>query len=160
MSDLVVVLLNPKFPHNVGGALRAAACFGAQDLIWTGERVPPPDAWPEGARLPREERLRIHKAVRFQHLPRSLEEAMTKARTHGLVPVCVERRPEAESLTTFVHPEHAIYVFGPEDGNVPKGWRHFCHRFVNIPTLNDGPLNLAASVNVVLYDRMAKTLGT
>lgn len=85
---------------------------------------------------------------------------MTKARTHGLVPVCVERRPEAESLTTFVHPEHAIYVFGPEDGNVPKGWRHFCHRFVNIPTLNDGPLNLAASVNVVLYDRMAKTLGT
>lgn len=156
MNECVVVLIDPKYPHNVGGALRAAACFGAHDLIWTGDRVPPPDVWPEGARLPREERLRINKEVRFQHLSRELEEPMWKARTHGLVPVCVERRPEAESLVDFVHPEDAIYVFGPEDGNVPKGWRHFCHRFVRIPTFNDGPLNLAAAVNVVLYDRLTK----
>jgi tRNA(Leu) C34 or U34 (ribose-2'-O)-methylase TrmL len=45
-------------------------------------------------------------------------------------------------------------VFGPEDGHVPKGVRGACHRFVTIPS--DGCLNLAAAVNVVLYDRMAK----
>jgi tRNA(Leu) C34 or U34 (ribose-2'-O)-methylase TrmL len=45
-------------------------------------------------------------------------------------------------------------VFGPEDGHVPKGIRTACHRFVTIPS--HGCLNLAAAVNVVLYDRMAK----
>jgi tRNA(Leu) C34 or U34 (ribose-2'-O)-methylase TrmL len=55
-----------------------------------------------------------------------------------------------------VHPDQVVYVFGPEDGHVPKRFRASCHRFVSIPTANDGPLNLAAAVNVVLYDRAAK----
>jgi tRNA(Leu) C34 or U34 (ribose-2'-O)-methylase TrmL len=73
-----------------------------------------------------------------------------------VVPVCVERSAAAELLVDFVHPDHALYVFGPEDGSVSKGWRASCHRFVSIPTVNAGPLNLAAAVNVVLYDRQAK----
>jgi tRNA(Leu) C34 or U34 (ribose-2'-O)-methylase TrmL len=153
-----ILLIDPKYPHNVGGALRAAACFGASDLTWTGDRVPPPDAWPEGARLPREERMRINRTVRFQHYTRDMETVMLNARPNGIIPVCVEKRAESESLVDFVHPEEAVYIFGPEDGSVPKGWRHFCHRFVCIPTLNDGPLNLAAAVNVVLYDRLTKSL--
>jgi hypothetical protein len=28
-------------------------------LAWTGDRVPDPKHWPEGARLPREERMRL-----------------------------------------------------------------------------------------------------
>ena len=70
--------------------------------------------------------------------------------------MCVERRSQAENLVDFEHPERAVYIFGPEDGEVSKGVRSVCHRFVCIPTLNDGPLNLAAAVNVVLYDRLAK----
>ena len=156
-GETVILLINPKFPHNVGGALRAAACFGAQDLLWTGDRVPAPEDWPAGARLPREERLRINKSVRMQHFPdQRVETLMRRGPTHNLIPVCVERSESAESLADFEHPENAVYIFGPEDGGVPKGWRHFCHRFVCIPTLNDGPLNLAAAVNVVLYDRLAK----
>jgi tRNA(Leu) C34 or U34 (ribose-2'-O)-methylase TrmL len=31
-----VVLIDPKFPHNVGNALRACAVFGATRLVWTG----------------------------------------------------------------------------------------------------------------------------
>jgi tRNA(Leu) C34 or U34 (ribose-2'-O)-methylase TrmL len=71
-------------------------------------------------------------------------------------PCALSGAHRAERLDEFVHPENAVYVFGPEDGGVPKGARHVCHRFVCIPTLNDGPLNLAAAVNVVLYDRLAK----
>jgi tRNA(Leu) C34 or U34 (ribose-2'-O)-methylase TrmL len=71
-----------------------------------------------------------------------------------VTPVAVELRSDAESLVTFEHPENALYVFGPEDGNLPKPVRLLCHRFVVIPTHHC--LNLAAAVNVVLYDRRLK----
>ncbi len=69
-------------------------------------------------------------------------------------PVAVEIRPDAESLVMFEHPEDALYVFGPEDGGLPKPVRLLCHRFVVIPTHHC--LNLAAAVNVALYDRRLK----
>ncbi|HEY7731768.1 MAG TPA: TrmH family RNA methyltransferase [Gaiellaceae bacterium] len=152
---IAILLLDPKYPHNVGGALRAAACFGGSTLAWTGERVADPERWPPGARLPREERLRAYRHVRIE---RHDDEGCRALVDDGRVPVAVERRAQAERLVDFVHPERALYVFGPEDGSIDKGWLHACHRFVCIPTVNDGPLNLAAAVNVVLYDRLAKQL--
>ena len=68
--------------------------------------------------------------------------------------MAVELRPNAESLVDFEHPDEATYVFGPEDGSLPKGILSVCHRFVVIPTPHC--LNLAAAVNVVLYDRRLK----
>lgn len=157
--DAGVVLIDPKYPHNVGGVLRACAAFGVPQLWWTGARVGD-DRRLSGStahigkktwRLPREER---HRA--YAHVEWGVDElALDRLTDAGLVPVCVEVLPTAEPLVDFEHPERAVYVFGPEDGGVPKGVRHVCHRFVTIPC--DGCLNLAAAVNVVLYDRLAKT---
>jgi tRNA(Leu) C34 or U34 (ribose-2'-O)-methylase TrmL len=72
----------------------------------------------------------------------------------SVTPVAVELLPTAEPLMSFEHPEDALYVFGPEDGGLPKAVRLHCHRFVFIPTHHC--LNLAAAVNVVLYDRRLK----
>jgi tRNA(Leu) C34 or U34 (ribose-2'-O)-methylase TrmL len=72
-----------------------------------------------------------------------------------VTPVAVELRPDAESLVTFEHPGEALYVFGPEDGSLPKPVRLRCHPFVVIPTHHC--LSLAAAVNVVLYDRRHST---
>src|SRR5262249_34036115 len=74
--------------------------------------------------------------------------------SRGVTPVAVELLPTAQPLTSFEHPEDALYVFGPEDGGLPKAVRLLCHRFVFIPTHHC--LNLAAAVNVVLYDRRLK----
>jgi hypothetical protein len=60
-------------------------------------------------------------------------------------------RDSAETLGEFVHPPRALYVFGPEDGSLDRGLLAACHRFVQIPSRSC--LNLAAAVNVVLYDR-------
>lgn len=149
--DAVVQLVNPKFPHNVGGALRACAAFGATVLTWTGGRVPGPDDWPEGARLPREERIKDYKSVRLWCAP---EPRITHFVRGGYTPVAVEVREAAEDLRDFIHPEKAIYVFGPEDGSLDRGILTACHRFLRIPST--GCLNLAAATNVVLYDRLAK----
>jgi tRNA(Leu) C34 or U34 (ribose-2'-O)-methylase TrmL len=75
---------------------------------------------------------------------------------YGLIPIAIERRQAAEPLDTFPHPERALYIFGPEDGSISPGVLRVCHRFVVIPTVHPVPLNLAAAVNVVLYDRLAK----
>jgi tRNA(Leu) C34 or U34 (ribose-2'-O)-methylase TrmL len=143
-----VVLIDPKHPHNVGAALRACSCWGVGQLWWTGRRVRLDAA--KGRRLPREERMKGYRQVEmtiddrvFDRFPRG-----------SATPVAVELLPAAESLATFEHPEDALYVFGPEDGGLPKPVRLLCHRFVFIPTHHC--LNLAAAVNVVLYDRRLK----
>ncbi len=122
-----VILVDPKYPHNVGAALRACSCFGLKQLWWTGSRVTIDPV--KGERLPREERMKGYKEVALCPCDTPLEYfGETNA-----VPVAVEVRQNSEPLTTFEHPENAVYVFGPEDGSIPKAWLHLCHRFVHIP---------------------------
>ena len=58
-----MVLINPKFPHNVGATIRACSCFGVESLMWTGSRINV-SAY---KRLPREERMKGFKRVRFMN---------------------------------------------------------------------------------------------
>lgn len=146
-----VLLIDPKYPHNVAGAYRAAACFGADSLNVFGDRV---DLVARGKyRLPREERLRAYRdEVILRHVER--QDVDRYVDYGNMTPICVEVDPGAEQLHHFVHPDNALYVFGPEDGSIPKGWRHFCHRFLVIPSYHC--LNLSGAVYTVLYDRVAK----
>jgi tRNA(Leu) C34 or U34 (ribose-2'-O)-methylase TrmL len=143
-----VVLIDPKFPHNVGGALRACSCWGMRQLWWTGGRVTLDHA--KGQRLPREERMKGYKHVELI----ADDDVFDRFERGSVTPVAVELRQQSESLVSFIHPENALYVFGPEDGSLPKSVLRLCHRFVVIPTHHC--LNLAAAVNVVLYDRRLK----
>jgi tRNA(Leu) C34 or U34 (ribose-2'-O)-methylase TrmL len=127
----------------VGAAIRACACFEVKSLVWTGERVNPA----KYSRLPREERMKGYKHVDFRNDERPFE-LLPK----DCVPVCVEVFENSEPLTTFEHPENAVYVFGPEDGRVPQVIRRLCHRFLHIPA--HFCLNLSAAINVVLAHRL------
>jgi tRNA C32,U32 (ribose-2'-O)-methylase TrmJ len=150
MNNVGIILMNPKYPHNVGATVRAASCFGAGLVAITGERVPL-QPYP-GYRLPREERMKGYKDVTLTRSDEPFE------MFEGFTPVAVEVRDHAESLVDFVHPEKAVYVFGPEDGSLTRAELAQCHRFVYIPTRHHHCLNLGASVYVVLYDRVAKIL--
>jgi tRNA(Leu) C34 or U34 (ribose-2'-O)-methylase TrmL len=131
----------------VGGVVRACASFGIPTLRWTGDRVRMDDP---SRRLPREERMRGYQTVDFARSDgRVLDDFSDVA-----VPIAVEFRANAERLPEFIHPPGAVYVFGPEDGHLPQGILTCCHRFVVVPSVHC--LNLAAAVNVVLYDRRTK----
>lgn len=155
-----VLLVDPKYAHNVGGALRACAVFGADSLGWSGRRVPFParEGLPKRRRLPREERMKDYEHVRLVPNVIDVPWFLDGRAGWGRIPVAVEVRDNAEQLCDFVHPADAVYVFGPEDGTLGRGVLGACHRFVVIPTVLRTPLNLAAAVNVVLYDRTVKEM--
>jgi len=140
-----VCMINPKFPHNVGAAVRAASCFDVSQVWYTGNRI----QIDEGQRLPREERMKGYANVDLIQYDYPFD-----AFPGVVTPVAIEVRSNSEKLTEFVHPVNPLYVFGPEDGSLPKGIVRHCHRFVIIPTKHC--TNLSAAIYIVLYDRMLK----
>lgn len=100
-----VVLINPKFEHNLGGIIRACSVFGVDELVWTGNRIQIPED--RRMRIPREERMKGYKNVRWERDERPFDTFK------GSTPVAVELTPNAEPLTTFEHPDNAIYVLVP-----------------------------------------------
>lgn len=141
-----ILLNNPKYAANVGAAVRAASCFGAKQVWWSGNRVSLNAE--EGQRLPREERMKGYKDVDMIQFDYPFDHFK------GATPVAIELMDNTENLFDFVHPENAVYVFGPEDGSIDQVFRRHCHRFVTIPTRHC--TNLAAAVYLVLYDRTLK----
>ena len=133
-----VGLIQPKNSINIGSVLRAAGCFDAALVAVSGRRY----------KKALTDTMRSHR-----HLPLLQVEDMMSVIPYDCVPVAIERRDDAMPLPSYHHPESAFYIFGPEDGEVPRSVREACRDTVYIPS---GSLNLAAAVNVVLYDRAAK----
>jgi tRNA(Leu) C34 or U34 (ribose-2'-O)-methylase TrmL len=141
-----VVLIDPKNAHNVGGAFRSCAALGVAQLWYTGDRAEAD--WLARGRVPIEERLRSNRA-RTQLVKG--EGRFLAQFPRDTVIVGVEVHPTAQPLAWFEHPERAVYVFGPEDGTLPKAIRAACHQIVILPT--DDCLNLYAAVTGILLDR-------
>jgi tRNA(Leu) C34 or U34 (ribose-2'-O)-methylase TrmL len=128
-----------KDPANLGGVLRAAGCFDASMVVLGGGRMGKYAA----------DTMRAYK-----HIPCIETDSVLDAVPYGAVQVVVELCDRAKSITNFVHPEAAYYIFGPEDGSVSKHIVERAQCVIQIPT--NRCMNLAATVNVVLYDRMLK----
>lgn len=90
----------------------------------------------------------------FRHLPLIQCENLLDVNPFDCVPVAIELVDSARPLHRFVHPERAFYIFGPEDGSIDSELLKQCKHVVYVPTAFC--MNLAATVNVVLYDRAAK----
>jgi tRNA(Leu) C34 or U34 (ribose-2'-O)-methylase TrmL len=143
-----IALVNPKYPNNVGMVVRLASCYGLRQVWFTGNRVSLNPA--RGERLPREERMKGYKEVQLIHYDYFFDQFAVDT-----APVAVEVRTNSEPLHSFEHPDNALYVFGPEDGSIPKAFLNHCHRFLVIPTRHC--LNLATAVATVLWDREYKS---
>ncbi len=132
---------NPKTSCNVAGVLRASTVYGAAFAATSGHRY------------------RKHSAdttAAHQHMPFFQVENLYSIIPYNCIPVAVDLVEGAVDLTSFVHPERAFYVFGAEDGTLGQRVLSWCPLKVMIPTRRC--MNLAACVNVVLYDRLAKSI--
>lgn len=137
-------LHQPKSAVNIGGVLRAAMCYGAASIAISGDRIDA-KALKSAANTTQTQR----------HIPVFRGE-LRDLIPYAAVPVAVDLVDDAEPLPDFVHPHSAFYIFGPEDGTLGKAILEWCPKRVMVPTRFC--MNLAATVNVVLYDRLAKQL--
>lgn len=142
MGFSAIGLIRPKTAANIGGTLRAAHCYGASAVIIVGDR--------SGIRHP------TNVSAAHLHIPIIRGDNVRKLVPFGAVPVAVELTDGATPLPWFNHPEPAFYIFGPEDGTLGKSVLDWCPLRVAVPTAFC--MNLAATVNVILYDRMAKAM--
>ena len=147
MSGFAAIgLANPKNAVNVGATLRAASAFGAAFVAYTGSRYKrsPTDVTNAYSSIPL-----IHAGAD--------QSALHDLIPFDCVPVAVELVAGAVALPLYVHPARAFYVFGAEDATLGAAVLSWCRDAVQIPSAIC--LNLAAAVNVVLYDRAAKRWG-
>ncbi len=135
-------LLNPKNTGNVGDIIRATGCFGGGTIWYTGTRY---------------ERAHRFADAATKHLPSVAlkpTEQLIDACPAGFRKVAIELVVGAIPLTEYQHPAQAYYIFGPEDSSLDQATVDACDDVVYIPSA--ACLNLAASVNVLLYDRSVK----
>lgn len=141
-SNLTIGLINPKSPTNVGAVMRAAGCFMANAVNYTGQRYQ------------RAAKFQTDTKNQARHIPLTGVDCLVQSAAQNAKIICVDLVEGATPLPEFEHPENACYIFGPEDGTIDQKVIDQADAVVYIPTL--GCLNLAASVNVVLYDRASK----
>jgi len=135
-----VGLDNPKTGINLGSVMRAAGLFGVTFVAASGRRC----------RVDRTDPMKAHR-----HVPLIYCDDVTAVVPYDCVPIAVEIADGAKPLPEFTHPERAYYIFGGEDATLGERIISRCACVLWIPTPRC--LNLAAAVNVVLYDRLAKS---
>ena len=141
-TDVTIGLTNPKSATNVGAVMRAAGCFQVDRVLYSGERYD------------RTVKLNTDTKKIRSHIPLTQQNCLLDNKPEEVKVVCVDLVVGATPLPEFEHPERAIYIFGPEDGTISQQVIDQGDAVVYIPTI--GCLNLAASVNVLLYDRSTK----
>lgn len=130
----------PKQAENIGSVLRAAGCFEADLVAVAGKRY---------SHAPTDTQKM------WKHIPFLEVDDLKTVIPKGCVAVAVDLIPGARPLSTYCHPERAFYIFGGEDRTLGIETLSWCRDVVYIPS--QFCLNLAAAVNVVLYDRSTKS---
>lgn len=153
-SHVTIGLTNPKSPSNVGAVMRAAGCYCADQVLYSGQRYANASKYngtkhntdTKNAR----EKIPLTASKGFEDI-----ESLRNHLPEGTKIICVDLVEGAIPLPNFQHPPQALYIFGPEDGTISQQVINAADDVVYVPTV--GCMNLAASVNVLLYDRLAKS---
>ena len=143
MSYSAIGLDNPKNGLNVGAVMRAAMCYRASAVFAGGPRIR------KIRNISTTDTMKAHR-----HLPLIMVDDVSFVDPYNCEKVAVDLVDGAKSLVDFKHPKRAFYIFGPEDGTLGARVLDKCQHKISIPTVRC--MNLAATVNVVLYDRLLK----
>ena len=137
-----IAFYEPKDSKNVGMVFRNAHCFDVDFICTIGERV----CYSEASNTTKAQRhIPVFKFKTlddfYEHIPKNAD--------------VVSVEVDGDEMSSFKHPETAIYLFGGEDRTLPHVQPIPAHR-VSIDT--KFCLNMAVTSGIVLYDRQVKLL--
>jgi tRNA/rRNA methyltransferase len=156
LDRVTIILHRPRFPENIGAAVRAACNMGIFRLMLIS---------PEDCDLTRILKMATHAAadlVENMEVHSDLGAALkpfhyivgTTARTGGQRQELKTPREMAEKLVPICTNNRVALLFGPEDRGLTNAQLRYCHAVVTIPTSRFSSLNLAQAVMILCYELM------
>lgn len=149
-----IILVNPKYPENIGAAARISCNFGISEIRVVSSRLPD-----------RERMLKMatHKAA---HMIENLQRFDTSRQAaepfHFIVGTTARQgrhrileqtpREVMEALTPLVHGNRIALMFGPENTGLTNEDLDLCQFTSTIPTVDFASLNLAQAVGIHCYE--------
>ncbi len=154
LENIHIVLYRPRFPENIGSAVRAMRNMGLCKLIVVD---------PENFNIERVMRLATHESAEMvEQIKRydDLESAIagmnyvvgTTARLGGERQSIQKPADLAQRLISISDDNQIAIVFGPEDRGLTNEEIRICHVLINIPTADFSSINLAQSVMIICYE--------
>jgi len=154
LANVAIVLMEPKYPENIGAAARCAMNFGIPRLVVVLNNEPD-----------REKMLKLatHNAAHlvdgmevYADLPRALSSFSCVVGTTARQgrKRFIENTPRiiGEKLRPFLKKNRVALLFGPENRGLTNEDLTYCQLTVTIPTAELSSLNLAQAVAVLCYE--------
>ena len=156
LDNLAVVLVKPRFPENIGMAVRACVNMGVSELV-----VVQPERW-DVDRIQSLATIKGAELVRSIRVEDDLATALagyhhvygTTARTGGWRSEILSPEKAAPLITGQIAEGCKVAVlFGPEDKGLTNEETEICNQLLTIPVNPQASsLNLAQAVLLVLYE--------
>jgi len=154
LNNIDIVLLQPRYPENIGSAARVMRNMGIGQLVVVN---------PENYDMNKVMKLATHVAfniVEKIRICKDLKDALapynyvvgTTARLGGQRQVVKTPAKLAQKLVSISIENRIAILFGPEDRGLSNADIRYCHALVNIPTAEFSSLNLAQAVMIMCYE--------
>ena len=137
-----VGVYHPKTAANIGTLWRSASVFGAAFIFTIGKRYKKQAS--DTTSTPTHTPL-----FHFNGF-----EDFKGCAPYSCPIIAIEQTQDSVNISSFNHPERAVYLLGAEDHGIPDSVLSQCHKVVEIRTPTC--LNVAVAGSIILYDRQTK----
>jgi tRNA/rRNA methyltransferase len=154
LDNIAIVLMEPKYPENIGAAARCAMNMGISRLVVVRKEVPDQEKMLKMA---------THKAahlIKELKLYTNLKEALgpfshvvgTSARQGRKRRIENSPRYMLDTILPLLENNQIALLFGPEHRGLTNEDLKYCQTTVTIPTADFSSLNLAQAVAILCYE--------
>ena len=154
LDHIAIVLVNPKYPENIGSAARAAWNMGVTRLIVVAEEYP---EYRPMAKLATHHATHLLDSMEFHQdlgtalKPFSTVVGTTARRGRQRIPANSPREV-MEHIVPLLPDNQVAFLFGAEDRGLTNEDLKFCQFRSAIPTADFSSLNLAQAVAIHCYE--------
>lgn len=149
-----IILVDPKYPENVGAAARIACNFGIENLMIVAPQRPDQE---------RMLKMATHKAAHLIHQLTLVQETAEAARPYHFIVGTTARQGRHRVLEQTPHEvmtdlaplsagSRIALMFGPENSGLTNQDLDLCQFTSTIPTVDFSSLNLAQAVAIHCYE--------